>query len=118
MEKIAADLAADGSDWALAQLATLKTKSPTMSKAALRQLQTGAAAATFADDLAMEYRIAARTVPSPDFTEGVRATIIDRDNKPAWDPATLEGVTEDRVDALFAPLPKAEEWTPLKEDER
>ena len=117
VEKIAADLAADSSDWALAQLAILKTKSPTMSKAALRQLQTGAAAATFADDLVMEYRIAARTVPSPDFTEGVRATIIDRDNKPAWDPATLEGVTEDRVNALFAPLPKAEEWTPLKEEE-
>ena len=30
-----------------------------------------------------------------------------------WDPATLEGVTDDILDAIFAALPSAEEWTPL-----
>jgi len=115
VEGVVEALTADGSDWALAQLAILKTKSPTMSKVALRQLLTGAKAASFADNLVMEFRIAARSVPSPDFTEGVRATIIDRDNKPAWNPATIEGVTEADVDRFFAPMPKGQDWVPLEE---
>ena len=39
--------------------------------------------------------------------------IVEKDNRPAWDPATLAGVTDAMVDALFAPLPAGEEWTPL-----
>jgi enoyl-CoA hydratase len=49
----------------------------------------------------------------PDFAEGVRAVIVDKDNAPQWDPATAEGVTEALVDAIFAPLPVQEEWKPL-----
>ncbi len=39
--------------------------------------------------------------------------IVDKDNAPKWDPATPEGVTEHLLDAIFAPLPANEEWTPL-----
>jgi enoyl-CoA hydratase len=39
--------------------------------------------------------------------------IIDKDNEPKWDPPTPEGVTEDLLDAIFAPLPAKEEWKPL-----
>jgi len=39
--------------------------------------------------------------------------IFDKDNNPAWSPASLEGVSEAMVDAIFAPLPAGEEWTPL-----
>lgn len=39
---------------------------------------------------------------STDFGEGVRALLIDKDNKPAWRPPTLEGVTEDILDTIFA----------------
>jgi enoyl-CoA hydratase len=48
-----------------------------------------------------------------DFQEGVRAVVIDKDNKPAWNPATLEGVTDALLDEIFAPLPPGEEWSPL-----
>jgi enoyl-CoA hydratase len=61
----------------------------------------------------MEYRIGARVVQRHDFLEGVRAVIVEKDNHPRWDPATLEGVTEAMLDEIFAPLPSAEEWTPL-----
>jgi len=61
----------------------------------------------------MEYRIASRVLTRPDFAEGVRAVIIDKTNDPKWDPATPEGVTEDLLDAIFAPLPEGEEWVPL-----
>ncbi len=39
--------------------------------------------------------------------------IRDKDNAPAWNPATAEGVTDDLISAVFAPLPANEEWTPL-----
>ena len=88
-------------------------KSQQTLKVALRQLREGARAKTFADNMAMEYRIGARVVARHDFIEGVRAVIIDKDNAPKWNPATLEGVTDAALDAIFAPLPPGEEWTPL-----
>jgi enoyl-CoA hydratase len=63
--------------------------------------------------MAMEYRIASRVIVRPDFAEGVRAVIIDKDNAPKWDPATPQGVTEDLIDDIFAALPAQEEWKPL-----
>ena len=62
--------------------------------------------------MVIEYRIGARVVRLPDFIEGVRAVIIDKDNQPRWNPAALADVTEASLDAIFAPLPAGEEWTP------
>jgi enoyl-CoA hydratase len=113
VEEIFAALEADGSDWALAQLAILKTKSPQSMKVTLRQLRTGATLASFADNMAMEYRLGGRVVRSHDFQEGVRAVIVDKDNTPNWSPAGLAEVSDAMVEALFAPLPAGEEWSPL-----
>lgn len=113
VEEIFAALEAEGSDWALAQLAILKTKSPQSMKVTLRQLRTGATLATFADNMAMEYRLGGRVVRSHDFQEGVRAVIVDKDNTPNWSPADLAGVSDSMVEALFAPLPAGGEWSPL-----
>jgi len=63
--------------------------------------------------MAMEYRIASRVLTRPDFAEGVRAVIVDKDNNPKWDPPSPEGVTDALIDAIFAPLPADEEWKPL-----
>ena len=95
------------------ELATLRSKSPQTCKVALRQLATSAGLDDFADNMAMEYRIGSRVLTLPDFAEGVRAVIVDKDNDPKWNPATAEGVSEQLLDAIFAPLPKGEEWTPL-----
>jgi len=113
LEDIYAALAADPSEWAQKQLATLRTKSPQTCKVALRELQYGAGFTDFADEMRMEYRIGAHLCRKHDFIEGVRALIIDKDNQPKWNPATPEGVTEDLIDEIFAPLPEGEEWTPL-----
>ena len=102
-----------GSDWARAQALALRTKSPQTLKVAFRQLALGLAAPDFAANMSMEYRIGARVVQRHDFLEGVRAVIVDKDNAPKWDPATLEGVGEDLLDAIFAPLPADQEWSPL-----
>jgi enoyl-CoA hydratase len=113
VEAIVAALEADGSEWALAQAAIIAAKSPTSCKVALRQLRLGAAMTDFADVMRMEMRIAARVVMSPDFLEGVRAVIVDKDNRPKWSPDSLEAVGDGMIDAIFAPLPAALEWSPL-----
>lgn len=108
------EAAADaGDDWAMKERDTLGTKSPQTCKVALRQLAESAALTDFADNMRMEYRIASRVLTRPDFAEGVRAVIVDKTNDPRWDPATPEGVTEELLDAIFAPLPADEEWKPL-----
>ena len=112
-EEILTSLEGDDSDWAAKELATLRTKSPQTCKVALRQLADSLSCPDFAANMVMEYRIASRVLTLPDFAEGVRAVIIDKDNAPKWDPATPEGVTDALIDSIFAPLPAQEEWKPL-----
>ncbi|WP_226699315.1 enoyl-CoA hydratase/isomerase family protein [Qipengyuania gaetbuli] len=112
-EDILASLEADDSDWAAKELATLGTKSPQTCKVALRQLAESQNLDNFADNMVMEYRIASRVLTRPDFAEGVRAVIVDKTNDPKWDPATPEGVSDELIDSIFAPLPADEEWKPL-----
>jgi enoyl-CoA hydratase len=113
VETILAGLESDGSEWAIEQRRLLATKSPQTLKVAHRQLRLGAQCANFAENMRMEYRIAARVVRRPDFQEGVRAILIDKDNAPSWNPATLAEVSEALLDEIFAPLPAAQEWSPL-----
>ena len=112
-EDIVAALRADGGEWAGQQLAVLATKSPQTIKVALRQLAEGAAKTSFADNMAMEYGLACAIIRRPDFVEGVRAVIFDKDGAPRWTPETLEGVSDAMIDAIFAPLPPERAWTPL-----
>lgn len=112
-EDIIASLVANDSEWAAKELATLRTKSPQTCKVALRQLADSARLTDFADNMVMEYRIASRVLTRPDFAEGVRAVIVDKDNAPNWNPATPEEVTDELIDSIFAPLPADKEWKPL-----
>src|SRR3546814_6648762 len=104
------------SDWSsdVCSSDLLAAKSPQTIKVALRQLAEGAAKSSFADNMRMEYRIACHVIRRPDFVEGVRAVIVDKDNAPRWNPATPEGVTKELVESLFAPLPASKEWTDRK----
>jgi enoyl-CoA hydratase len=112
VEAILAALEA-GSSWAKAQAAILATRSPTSMKIALRELREARARSSFAEELAVEYRLACRIIRTPDFQEGVRAAVIDKDGAPQWRPARLEDVSEADLDALFAPFVDQAEFTPL-----
>jgi len=113
VEAIIAALEAADTDWAREQLKVLATKSPQTLKVAFRQLQLGGKARDFAENMAMEYRIGARVVQRHDFLEGVRAVIVEKDNAPKWRPPTPSAVDDATLDAIFAPLPSDEEWSPL-----
>ena len=112
VEGILAALEADAGEWAQQQRATLRTKSPQSMKVSLRLVVEGRSKANFADEMRQEYAIGTRVAQSHDFIEGVRALIVDKDNAPRWSPATPEQVTDAMIDAIFAPLPEQEAWTP------
>jgi enoyl-CoA hydratase len=55
-----------------------------------------------------EFRVVSRVIHGHDFYEGVRAVIVDKDNRPRWQPETLAGVSEAEVERHFAALGKDE----------
>lgn len=101
--EIVARLNADGSAFAQDAAKAIAQKSPTSLAVALRQMQVGAGL-DFEEAMRTEFRIVSRICRGPDFYEGVRATIIDKDQKPAWKPARIEDVSTSAIDAIFAPL--------------
>ncbi len=61
-------------------------------KVVLRELRAGAGR-SLAECLQMEFRMVHQCVMGKsDFVEGVRALLIDKTGKPAWDPPQLEQV--------------------------
>lgn len=103
MEGIVANLERDGGEWATQQLQTLKRMSPTSMKLALRQLSEGGHL-SLAEVLTMEYRITQGCMRGHDFYEGVRAVLIDKDQKPLWQPSRLEDVSGQDLDSYFKSL--------------
>lgn len=113
LEDILSALQADDSEWAAKELATLQSKSPTACKVSLKLLVESPKQFHFLDEMRMEYGIVVRMFRHPDFIEGVRAVLIDKDHAPQWEPATAEGVTDKMVERFFEPLGPREEWSPL-----
>ena len=75
-------------------------KSPTSQAIALREMELGRSL-SFEEAMMMEFRIVSRICRGHDFYEGVRALIVDKDNKPRWRPATLADVSEAEVERHF-----------------
>ncbi len=113
LEDVLAALEAERSQWAEATLGTLRRKSPQSCKVSLKLVLDGRNRTDFADEMNAEYGVAVHVCQRPDFAEGVRALLVDRDNRPVWNPATPEGVTDHMIDTIFAPLAESEAWTPL-----
>ena len=98
-----ADSGSDDAQWAAKTAATMRTKSPLSLKLSLAQVRRGAGC-DFERCMRMEFRIVSRVIEGHDFYEGVRAVIVDKDNMPRWNPATLDQISEAEVERHFAPL--------------
>lgn len=59
---------------------------------------------SLADVLRDDLRVVVRLAHRPDFAEGVRAQVIDKDRSPRWNPARIEDLDPEEVSALLAPL--------------
>ncbi len=91
-------------EWARTTAATMRQRAPLSQKVTFKQINDGRRRTTLKDELKIEFRLVHRMAERHDLREGVRAALIDRDRSPKWQPATLEEVTDEMVDACFAPL--------------
>lgn len=82
---------------------TIEAKSPTAVKVALESLRR-ARGLSLEEALEQEYRVGLRFLAGPDFREGIRAQVVDKDRNPRWQPATLAEVSRADVESCFAPL--------------
>jgi enoyl-CoA hydratase len=76
----------------------IATKSPTALAVTLRSVRTAARLPSLEAALEQEYRLSAAMLPLPDFAEGVRAQIIDKDRNPTWQPPAGAAT----IDRIFA----------------
>ena len=100
VEAILAALEKDGGEFALETKEILLSRSPTSLKVTLRALQYGEQH-DFDECMAMEYHLSAQFLKYHDFSEGIRAVLIEKDLMPKWKPANLIEVDDAMVDAFF-----------------
>lgn len=95
-------LKAETSEWARDTYKTLLTKSPTSLELSFEAYRRGASL-SLNQCLQMEYRIVNRILEmDPDFLEGVRAILIDKDRNPTWSPSRLADIDHDAIAAHFS----------------
>jgi enoyl-CoA hydratase/carnithine racemase len=93
------------SSWIDRGIGVMNRGCPTSVGIVVRQLQR-APGLGLADAFRMEMVVATHCARNPDFAEGVRALLIDKDNEPRWRYPRLEDLPEAYVDAHFeAPWP-------------
>jgi len=98
------------SEWAVKTAAILRKMSPTSVKITMEAvIRASAPEFTIGQALMNEYRLSQRFMrpqPHSDFTEGIRAVLVDKTHDPKWKPETLEEIDEDIVEEFFSPLDK------------
>lgn len=107
VEAIVAALEREPGDWAKEALAAIARASPVSLKISFRQLQLGRGM-TIEQALALEYRMTQHVMEGHDFFEGIRAALVDKDQRPRWRHASLAAVTAAEVESYFASLGERE----------
>jgi enoyl-CoA hydratase len=107
VEAIVDALEREAGGWAKVALAAMARASPLSLKITFRQLVLGRGVHLEAA-LALEYRLTQHVMAGHDFFEGIRALLVDKDQKPRWEPASLAAVSEAEVESYFAELGERE----------
>jgi enoyl-CoA hydratase/carnithine racemase len=87
--------------WLRRAASTLAAGSPTTA-ALIWELLKRAETMSLADVFRLELIVALQCCAHPDFYEGVRALLIDKDNAPRWTPPTAADITPAWIDEHFA----------------
>lgn len=103
MEGIVQRLKKLDTEWSRATLASLDKMSPLSLKVTLEEMRQGAVK-NCEECFQMEYRVASRMMENPDFFEGVRSVIVDKDRAPKWHKRELAQVSREDVTKFFEPL--------------
>ncbi len=100
--EIVARLEADSTEWARETLATLRAMSPSAVLWTFELIRQGAGR-TLPQCLAAELAFTRHATRHPDFLEGVRAMVVDKDRAPRWSPPRLEDVDTAAIAAALSP---------------
>ena len=100
MREIVQRLEASGDEWAARTLAALRAVSPSALCWTLEALRRGANL-TLPQCQSAELALTRTTMRHPDFAEGVRAMVVDKDRKPRWQPARIEEVEPAETATMF-----------------
>lgn len=87
---------------------SIQTKSPLALSVTLESLHRARTVDSLEQALTAEFRVSVNALQAPDFTEGIRAQLVDKDRNPRWRPATLSAVTPEQIDGFFAPTQSGE----------
>lgn len=87
---------------------TMAGRSPTALTVTLAALRRARTLPSLEEGLNQDLRVSLRALRWPDFAEGIRAQLVDKDRNPAWSPATLAEVSADVVVEAFAGLGERE----------
>ena len=91
-----------GDEWLDAAMTTYKHGSPTTARVFIEQMRR-ANGMSLADMFRMELVIAYQCIRHPDFPEGIRALLIDKDRNPDWTYKSALDIPDSYVDAHFVP---------------
>ena len=72
-----------------------------LSKTVWRLLEVADSFTTADAAISLDYHLALRMIRRPDFVEGVRALLVDKDKAPKWSPNRLELVDNDLLKEVF-----------------
>lgn len=95
-------LAGDADPWLAQAGATFQKGSPTSAALAMA-LQRRLKHASLAEVFRLEWQASVGCCVLPDFAEGVRALLVDKDKAPRWRPASIEDNGDAQAQALLAP---------------
>jgi enoyl-CoA hydratase len=101
VEDIMYRLQASGAAEATTAAAAMSKASPTSLKVTLRNVRAAVSFKRMEESFRQDFRIALAAIAGHDFIEGIRATIVDKDRNPKWQPDRLEEVTPGFVDRYF-----------------
>ncbi len=100
VQAVLAALEADRSSFAQAALHTLRSVSPSAVLWTFAIVRAGAGR-TLEQCQAAELALTRHTTVHPDFLEGVRAMVVDKDRTPRWSPSSIEAVDPATIAAMF-----------------
>ena len=94
-------LASEDTEWSRQALTTLRSMSPSAVLWTFHIVQAGASR-TLPQCLAAELALTRHATRHPDFAEGVRAMVVDKDRQPKWSAPDIESVDQATIAAMFA----------------
>ena len=101
--EIMAALGAEDADWAAKASTLMARASPTSLCLAFEQIRRGAGL-DFDEALKMENRLSLACLQGHDLYEGIRAVVVEKDQKPKWQPADLDSIEPAQIEQAFASL--------------